>query len=240
MLQGALVQLSEANDAAKRSSDISAAMAVLDRIIPPTDSELAQRIDRAQRTLPDRRRRLEGLGRAAFEAHEVAAQQKTVNSPDEVARRGWAKAALETARSNLDRLKAELEVAKRAYDLEARANEIAASLSILVEHGQALGLHDEHCPLCAATRTHAEFAAGIQTARARIDQLAGGVNSAREYLARAREATSQAEQQASEAQAIWDAIEQQLRALRAREEAHIEIFERYGLNPANAANPERA
>ncbi|MGH8228242.1 MAG: hypothetical protein ACREU3_10135 [Steroidobacteraceae bacterium] len=33
VLQGALVQLSEASDAANRSSDISAAMAVLDRVI---------------------------------------------------------------------------------------------------------------------------------------------------------------------------------------------------------------
>jgi len=64
------------------------------------------------------------------------------------------------------------------------------------------------------------------------------VNIARENLARAREAASQAEQQVAEAQAVWDAIEQQLRTLRAREEAHIEIFERYGLNPANAANPD--
>lgn len=237
VLQGGLVQLSEANDAANRSNDISTAMAVLDRVIPPTDGELAQRIDLAQRTLPDRRRRLEGLGIAAFEGHEIAARQSALNSPDEVARRNGANAALEAARSNFDRLKAELEAAQRAYDVEARANEIAASLSILVEHGEALGLHEEHCPLCAATRTNAEFAAGIQSARARIDQLAEGVNSARDNLASARHAASRAEQQVAEAQAVWDAIEQELRTLRAREEAHIEIFERYGLDPTKAANP---
>lgn len=238
VLQAGLVQLSEANDAAKRSSDISAAMVVLDRVIPSTHGELAQRIDLAQRTLPDRRRRLEGLGLAAFEGHEVAAHQRAYNSPEEVVRRERAKAALETARSNFDRLKSEMDVALRTYDLEATANAIAASLSILVEHGEALGLHNEHCPLCAAMRTNAEFAAGIQSARARIDQLAGGVNLARDKLASIRQAASQAEEQLAEAQAVWDAIEQELRTLRAREEAHIEIFERYGLNPVNAANPD--
>lgn len=237
-LQGGLVQLSEANNAANRSSDISSAMAVLDRIIPSTDGELAQRIDLAQRSLPDRRRRLEGLRLAAFEGHEIAAHQMAFNSPAEVASRERANAALETAQSNVDRLKAELDVAQRAYDLEATANEIAASLSILVEHGEALGLHDEHCPLCAATRTNAEFAAGIESARARIDQLAGGVNLARNHLASVRQATNQAEGRLAEAQTVWDAIEQQSRTLRAREEAHIEIFERYGLNPVNAANPD--
>lgn len=238
VLQGALVELSEATEAANRSSDISTAMAVLDRVIPPSDGELAQRIDLAQRTLPNRRRRLEGLGLAAFEGHEIAAYQKAFNSPDEVARRERAKAALETARSDFARLKAALELAQRAYDLEAKANEIAASLSILVEHGEALGLHDEHCPLCSAPRTNVEFAAGIRSARARIDQLAGSVNSARDNLASAREAVSQAEQKVAETQAVWDAIEQQSQALRAREEAHIGIFERYGLNSTNAANPD--
>jgi chromosome segregation protein len=236
LLQGGLVQLSGANDAANRSNDISAAMTVLDRIIPLTDGELAQRIDLAQRTLPDRRRRLEGLGLAAFEGHEVAAHQRVFNSPEEIARRERAKASLESARSNFDRLKAEMEVAQRAFDVEATANEIAASLSILIEHGQALGLHNDHCPLCAATRTNAEFAAGIESARARIDQLAGGVNLARANLASARQAAGEAGDQVTAAQAAWDAIEQQLRTLRAREQAHIEIFERYGLNPANAAN----
>ena len=238
VLQGGLVQLSEANEAANRRSDISAAMTVLDRVTPPTAGELAQRIDLAERTLPNRRRRLEGLGLAAFDGHEVIAHQQAFASPDEIARRERAKAALDSARSSFHRLKAELELAQRAYDVEATANEVAASLAILVEHGEKLGLHDDHCPLCAATRTDGEFAAGIQSARARIDQLAGGVNIARENLARAREAASQAEQQVAEAQAVWDAIEQQLRTLRAREEAHIEIFERYGLNPANAANPD--
>jgi len=238
VLEGGLVQLSEANDAANRSGDISAAMAALDRIVPPTDDELAQRIDAARRSLPDRRLRLEGLNLAAFEGHEVAAQQRAFNSPDEVARRERAKAELETARLNFDHLRAETDAALRAYELEAMANDIAASLSILVEHGDKLGLHNDHCPLCAATRTNTEFSLGIQSARARIDQLAGGVNLARENLASARQAASQAERQVTEAQAIWDAIEEQLRTLHAREEAHIEIFERYGLNPVNAANPD--
>ena len=91
-----------------------------------------------------------------------------------------------------------MEVARRAYDLEATANEIAASLSILVEHGERLSLHDEHCLLCAATRTNDEFAASIQSARARIDQLAEGVNSARDNLASGRRAASRAEQQVAE------------------------------------------
>ena len=238
VLQGGLVQLSEANDAANRRGDISAAMTVLDRVIPPTDGELAQRIDLAQRTLPDRRRRLESLSKVAFEGHEVVALQRAFGLPDEITRRELARAALDSARFNFDRIKAEMEVAQRAYDVEATANEVAASLSILVEHGEELGLYNGHCPLCAAMRTNSEFATGIRSARMRIDQLAGGVNLARDNLASAREVASYAEQQVAEAQAVWNAIEQQLRTLRVRQEAHFETFDRYGLNPANAANPD--
>ncbi len=237
-LQGGLVQLSEANDAANRSSDTSAAIAVLDRVVPPTAGEIAQRVDLAQRTLPDRRRRLKGLGFAAFEGRELVAFKMEINSQGSVARREQVAAELETARSDLDQSKAEMELAQRAYEIEATASEIAASLSALVEHGEALGLHDDHCPLCAATRTDAEFAAGLQSARERIDRLAGGVNKARDTFAAARQAVQVAEQRFAEAQSAWEDVDQQSRTLHAREAAHIEIFDRYGLNPVNADNPD--
>lgn len=237
-LQAGLIQLSEANDAANRSSDTSAAIAVLDRVVPPTAGEIAQRVDLAQRTLPDRRRRLEGLGLAAFEGRELAAFKMEFNSPGSVARREQVAAEFERARTDLDQSKAEMELAQRVYEIEATASEIAASLSALVEHGEALGLYDDHCPLCAATRTDAEFAAGLQSARERIDSLAGGVNRARDTFAATRQAVEVAEQRFAEAQSAWADVDQQSRTLRAREAAHIEIFDHFRLNPVNADKPD--
>ncbi|WP_198283316.1 hypothetical protein [Sphingomonas sp. PAMC 26617] len=178
------------------------------------------------------------MGLAAFEGHEVRAHQNAYHSPVAVARRQSAKEALDAATAAFNRLGAETEIAIRAYEVEATASEIAASLSILVEHGEALGRHDDRCPLRAAERTDTEFAEGIARARARIDGLAAGVNQAREVLAIARQASAEAEKQMAEARTVWDGNEQELRTLRAREEAHIEIFERYGITPTNAADPE--
>jgi hypothetical protein len=68
-------------------------------------------------------------------------------------------------------MQTEVDRALGLYEVEAKANEIAASLSLLVEHGEASGLHDGHCPLCAALRTQSEFGAGIDLARKRIHSV---------------------------------------------------------------------
>jgi DNA repair exonuclease SbcCD ATPase subunit len=238
LLSGGLVQLSEASDAAKRSADVSAALAIIDRIVAPANDDLAQRIDVARRSLPDRRRRVEGLNEAAFEGRELAAVQQAFNSPAEAARREQIKAELANAEKELEGVQAELNLAQRVFDVEAAANEIAASLAVLVEHGEALGRHDDHCPLCAAPRTQAEFDSGISAAKTRIERLASSFNKAREALASSRQLASDAEAKAAEARTAWAHVEYARQTLRAREEAHIEIFERYGLNPANAANPD--
>lgn len=236
-LSGGLVQLSEANDAASRSADVSSAMIVIDRFVPPAQGDLAQRLDIAQRSLPHQRRRLEGLNQAAFEGRELHAAQQLFSTPEQAARREHLRAELNVVSAELERRQAELGEAQRAYDIEAAASEIAASLSALVEHGEAVGLHDEHCPLCAAARTRGEFEAGIAEARARIDRLAGGVNAARERLAAARGAAGAAEQSFAAAQAAWGQVDREEQALREREAAHLAIFDQYDLNPANAGDP---
>lgn len=237
-LSGGLVQLSEASDAANRNADVSAAMAVIDRLMAPTDGDLAQRIDTVQRGLPERRRQVEGLNQAAFEGRNLALQQQAFNSPAEVERRDRVRDELAAAEVGLQRAQSDLALAQRAYEVEALANEMAASLAILVEHGDALGLHDAHCPLCAAARTQAEFNSGLAAARARIEELASGVGVAREALAGARQRAADAGSKAASSKDMWESIEREEQALRAREQAQVEVFERHGLNPANASDPD--
>lgn len=237
-LSSGLIQLSEASDAANRSADVSAAMAVIDRQMPPTDGDLAQRIDLAQRSLPERRRRVEVLNQAAFDGRELALQRETFNSPAEFERRDQVQRELAAAEAELQRALSNLALAQRAYEIEAHANATAASLAILVEHGEALGVHDAHCPLCAAARTQAEFDSGLAAAKARIQQLANGIGAAREALAKARELAAGAESRAAGLREMWESIEREARALGAREQAHAELCERHGLDAANAGDPD--
>jgi chromosome segregation protein len=238
VLSGGLVQLSEASDAAKRNADVSAAMAIVDRLVLPDKGDLAQRLDIAQRSLPERRRRVEGLNQAAFAGRELALELLAFNAPAEVARREQIKAKLAAADVEHSRAQIKLELAQRAYDVEAGANEIAAALSALVERGEALGLHEGHCPLCAASRTQSEFDSGIASTRARIDRLASGINAARDSLANARSVVAEVGAEAEDLGAVWADIEGTVRNLRQREAAHVELFAAYGLSAANAANPD--
>lgn len=238
-LSSGLVQLSEATEAASKNADVSAAMTVLDALVSPDQNEdLASRVDRARRLLPERHRRLEGLNQAVFDGRELAALRADYDRPDAVQGRLARALAREAAHNELGTARARLETAERAYEVEARASDIAASLSILVEHGEKVGLHEGHCPLCEAERTVAEFAEGVAHARKRIDSLAHGITVARDALGIARAAVVSAEASFSQAEAACSADAQALAGLTAREEAHVESFEMHGLRLDLIADPE--
>ena len=237
-LSGGLVQLSQASDAAARNSDVSAAMAILDDFVPRESGELAQRLDVARRELPERRQRLEGLNQAVFESRELAGLQATFDGAEATAARETARTTLAASRAALAKAQADIESALRSYEIEARANEIAASLSVLVEHGESLGLHNDNCPLCAAHRTATEFKRGVALARARIDKLASGVNAARELLAAARAAALDPQREAAEAEGVWASHEAAQAEFQQRQAALLALLEHHGLDGKHASEPD--
>lgn len=237
-LQTALVQLSQASDHASRSEDVSAAMAVLDSIAPESVGDLAQRIDLARRELPRRHRRLEGMGMAIFEGREVIMHQNEVNSAAAIEARRQASDAVAVARARFEQAEGLIANAVGALEVVEGASEVAASLSALVEHGEALGLHEEHCPLCAADRTYEQFAAGVAQAKRRIDSLAAGVNSARATLQSARAAAVQPTNDLAEAEKSLSEHLKAVEMLRQRELAHVEIFDRYSLDHSFVTDPD--
>src|ERR1700674_5731518 len=93
-------------------------------LVPSEIGDLAQRLDFARRDLPGRRIRLEGMNQAIFLGREVVAHQATYSSAEAAAQREQARASLATARAALVSARADVDRALRAYDLEARANEI--------------------------------------------------------------------------------------------------------------------
>jgi chromosome segregation protein len=237
-LSEGLVQLSEASDAAAKSSDVSSAILVLDSIVAPNVGDLAQRLDVARRTLPQRHRRLDGLSLAAFEGRELAHHQRTYHAPEAQARRDGLKSRFAEAKFASEQADAAVELAARAYEVEARADEVAASLTTLIEHGERLGLHDDGCPLCAAHRSQTEFEAGLAKALARVTALATNVSAAASALSRARAAAAEHRRIFAELQGEIASVDHEAALLRQREQAHIEMFDRYGLEYANAADPD--
>lgn len=237
-LQTALVELSQASDSAARSDDVSAAMIVLDTAVPANTGDLAQRLDAARRGLPGRRQRLEGMGLAIYEGREVIAHQRELRSAEATEARRQASEALSAARTRSEHAQGTVANAEGALEVVERASDIAASLAALVAQGDHLGLHNGHCPLCAAQRTTSEYQQGLDAAKARIDTLAGGVNSARDALEAARAAAVAPAQELADAEQTWAMHTQALDVLDQREKAHLNIFARFGLDMAFVNDPD--
>jgi DNA repair exonuclease SbcCD ATPase subunit len=115
---------------------------------------------------------------------------------------------------------------------------VAASLALLVEHGESLGLHDDHCPLCAAHRTSEEFAAGLAIARKRVASLSSGVQAARNDLASAKANAREPGLTLQKTAATVQAHADDLRSLRAQEAAHVEFYDHWKLDHAYIQDPE--
>tara|TARA_R100000365_G_C2748676_1_gene81188 strand:+ start:50 stop:1333 length:1284 start_codon:yes stop_codon:yes gene_type:complete len=161
---------------------------------------------------------------------ELAVQQQAFNSQVAVDERQAALTDRDSAQKAKDAADSAVIDAEGRLTREEDADAIAASLTLLVEHGERLGLHDDQCPLCAAYRTSEEFSAGLEAARRRLATLSSGVQAARDAVAAARESARQPslDLEAAEAKVRSHAEEEQ--RLRAQEEAHVEFFDRNGLD----------
>lgn len=228
-LSGRIVQQSEAQAALSRSGDIAAALRTVSAAVPDMPSDITAQLESGRRALAERRTRFSHLNEALHLARELSVEQHEFNSKASVDGRKAALAAQASAQEAMDAAVAAVTEAEGRLAREEDADAIAASLTLLVEHGERLGLNDDHCPLCAAYRTSEDFSAGLQAARRRIATLSSGVQAAREAVAAAKESARQPalDLEAADAKVrSHTEVEQRLRSL---EQAHVEFFDRNGL-----------
>ena len=237
-LSDRLVQQSEAQATLTRSGDVTAAIQVVAAAVPNAPTELTARIAAGRRALADRRGQLGRMGEALVLGREVALRKQAFNAPAAVAERQRTSDALERARQARDAADDAVREAERRLEREEATDAIAASLTLLVEHGEKLGLHDDRCPLCAATRTSEEFASGLEAARRRIAALSSEVQAARDALAIARLNAREpaASFQAAETKVAANADEE--RRLRAQELAHVEYYDKASLDYRFIQDPD--
>lgn len=237
-LTRALTGLAEAKEAIARTGDASAAMQTLVAATPDAPEALVARLTAGRAALATRRARLGAIGEAISQGREVLALRRALETPEAVAKRAEAQqrlAAMTRSREEAEHLAAE---ANKALEIEERVNDIAASLAAIIEHGERLGRHDAHCPLCAAERTDEEFAVGLSLARQRMEAMASGVAAARQKVTAAREATARLTADLERASAAWAEMDLELTRLVAREQAHVEIFERNSLEFRFVQDPD--
>lgn len=225
-----LTQQSEAQAALSRSGDVSAALQVIAAAVPDSQTELSARLATGRNALANGRARLGWMSEAFQLGREIATAQAAYNAPEAVANREAASAALEVARRAHEAAQQAVSEAEQRLSREEEMDAMAVSLSLLVEHGERLGLHDDQCPLCAAHRTSDEFAAGLAAARRRITSLASGVLTARDALASAKQNAQQLSLTLQMATAAVQVHADKLRRLREQEAAHVDFYNQWGLD----------
>ena len=234
----AIRDLAEAKEAIAKAGDAAEAMQILRDATPGGPEELIARLAAGRAVLATGRGRLPALGEAIRQGREVLTLRRAFEAPESAARRREAQqrfVELTRSKEESDRLSAE---ALRALEIEERGNDIAASLAALIEHGTRLGTIEAHCPLCAAERTNEEFAAGIAVARQRMEALASGVAEARKRANAARDAAARSLAEFDRAGGELAEMEAESNRLSAREQAHVEIFERNNLDFRFVQDPD--
>jgi len=224
-----LTQQSEAQVALSRSGDVSSALQAIRIAAPDAPPELTSQLVAGRTALANRRVRLGRMSEARQLGLELASAQAEYNSPDAVADREAASSAHEVAQREHEAAQQMLSEAEKSLAREEEVDAIAASLSLLVEHGERLGLHDDHCPLCAAHRTSHEFAAGLASARQRIVSLASGVQTAREALVNANDIAHRSSLALQSAASTVQTHAAELRRLREREASHVNFYNQWGI-----------
>lgn len=233
-----LAQQSETQAALSRSGDMSSALQVIGAAVPDSPPELTARLTAGRNALANGRARLGRMGEALQLGREVALAQAAYNTSEAVADREAASRAHEAAQREHQAAQQTLSETEQRLAREEEMDAIAASLSLLVEHGERLGLHEEHCPLCAASRTPEEFAAGVTAARHRITSLSSGVQAARDVLTTAKENARLSSLALQTAAATVQVYVDELRRLSDQELAHVEFYNQWGLDHRFILDPD--
>jgi DNA repair exonuclease SbcCD ATPase subunit len=87
-----------------------------------------------------------------------------------------------------------LALATQADVAEKVGDEFATHISAILEHGEAVGLIEGHCPLCDGARTQPEFAAAIAAARTRLAARGERLATTAATVAKARSEVATADQ----------------------------------------------
>jgi DNA repair exonuclease SbcCD ATPase subunit len=223
-----LGELTDARSLAERSADLSEALKIIESLPISLPASLAERVEAIQGLIADRRLVLQQLDAVRAQLKEVdneAAFFSSANAQEQVegARAGLGKATQEKTLAD-----ERLALAIRADVAEKEGDEFATHISAILEHGEAVGLLDGHCPLCNAVRTQPEFAEAIVAARARLAARGERLAVTAAALAKARSEAANAEQSLGEANRRYTELEERRLALERSLTAICETYSRLG------------
>ena len=150
-------RLSEARARAAEGQGLADAEAILTAHLDAPADDATDLLAKAERSVADRRQRLDGLRRIYKQIAEVSSRLQEITTPEHLELVGRLESSLQTVLADADTAAAEsTKIQAELKDIQATAPRLA-SIAQLVEHGGQLGLRDGACPLCGATQTEEDF-----------------------------------------------------------------------------------
>ena len=216
-----LGELTDARSLAERSADLSEALKIIESLPISLPPGLAERVETIQRLIAERRLILQQLDAVRARLKELENEVAFFASANAQEQVEGARAGREGAAHGKTLADERLALATQADVAEKQGDEFATHISAILEHGEAVGLIEGHCPLCDAVRTQPEFAAAIAAARTRLaargERLAttaAAVAKARSEVATADQALAVADKRYAELEGRRLVLERSLASIR--------------------------
>jgi len=164
-LSRALSGLTEARSLLEGEKDIAEAERVIRAIMPNTTDEQLTTGEALRNEIAERKRRAATLGDLVARADEIVSRRAHVESEAFLVGKNTALEKLANVRRLLESSRRALDNASSLESLANYRNNFAHRMATLLDVGEAVGLLDGHCPLCAAPRTPEEFLLAIRSSR---------------------------------------------------------------------------
>ena len=237
-----LGQLTEARSATERAVDISEALRFIESQNISLPMDMAERLVALRRIVADRKTAMAEIERARALARQLLPELVYLNSPQAKTELQSATDATEKANREQAEANEKLATALRLDQAERESDEFAAHLSALLEHGTALGLQNDHCPLCNAVRTPKEFEDALASAKLRLASRGERLATLAASVADARRAASEAVEGATAAQTRLKQLEDRNAAAERNRAGIAATYARLNLqaSPDDPASAEKA
>jgi chromosome segregation protein len=216
-----LGEITEARSLAERSADISEALRVIESLAISLPQGLTERTETLRKLITQKRIALQQIERTRSQALELQPELLYFDSPDAKATIDAARLAVETSSREKQFAEERLTAAARLHEVERTSDEYAAHMAALLDHGEAVGLQDGHCPLCNAPRNLSEFELAIAAARTRLasrgeklSASAAALTQARSTLVECDKAVSGAQNRLKELESRQSELTRKLTAVR--------------------------
>ncbi|MDO8354960.1 MAG: AAA family ATPase [Nitrospirota bacterium] len=195
----ALGALTEARSAAERQADVSEAERIIRTFAPDLAAVPGDRAEILLRRIADRKQSIPALAEALALAEDLEAERLYLESESGLAEIAAARAVEGSARLAKEHAKEKLIEAQRIAAAEQENDAFASHMAALLDHGEAVGLQNGHCPLCDVVRSSEQFTAAIAAVRSNLSVRVARATRAIEILDQARLAMQQAETMLTEA-----------------------------------------